>query len=765
FTRHLSNNVSGFAAYSNTDRHTSYAFDREGFRWTASDPSDPCLAAPATPVATDPVAGLDGDDELVFMARDAGTRAPAGAALPAGVEGAHEVAVVDPSDGGPSGYVYVMKAGDDGPRAAFDSTNGYVRYERDADADVFRFSQSSYSNYGNAPKGPWRDDAGTCHTAEEEWKQRRPGDEATITTPRYRFRYDGRWLMTALQVSADADGDWTYGADMVDQWKARAFQQRPGGQTPCCGYEEEENNWGGSSQLLGERVGPVRAIRETWGADSGTNVVRREVFYRDEIRQRTYLRVHVIPPLDGIYAQWDHTAGAVTRYYNPLVPDGVDVDGRNDEAFGNQRVHVGFDGISIDGNDTTSELLRSVTGGTPLTLGSPNEPDCRPADPLAAVYDGWDDLCIHNDVDIPDPLFSGPSVLLSWEQVSGPAGTLVTRWSPVDVTAGGLVQSALAVPYYRDDSCFDDGTGSDPGPHLAKRRTDEGADATWTDAEGTIRPRECWDAARHADDPDYAATVGTRRFWQGSVGTHGLHILLIADSDNAFTTVPLTEINAEQRMVVLPPTEGNVGEQYGRSFEKPLLTTVAPFEGTTTAATHLELSAPAGGAHGDPVTVSATLTRTGGAPVAGRELTFSVGSTSVTATTSDDGSASATLVPTDPPGVTDVVVAFAGGDGDGPSRATASFEITRESTALTALGATRQRSEHRVSAQLVEDDGPPVAGRTVEFEAGGVSTTAVTDPDGVAEAVLRLSGGDRSWTVAFAGDDVYEPSTASATSR
>ena len=55
-------------------------------------------------------------------------------------------------------------------------------------------------------------------------------------------------------------------------------------ETPCCGYEEEDTNWGGSSTLLGEKVGPVRAIRETWGADSGTNVIRRETFYRDEMQ-------------------------------------------------------------------------------------------------------------------------------------------------------------------------------------------------------------------------------------------------------------------------------------------------------------------------------------------------------------------------------------------------------------------------------------------------------------------------------------------------
>ena len=62
---------------------------------------------------------------------------------------------------------------------------------------------------------------------------------------------------------------------------------------------------------------------------------------------------------------------------------------------------------------------------------------------------------------------------------------------------------------------------------------------------------------------------GSDRFYQGSIATHGLHILAIADSDNARTTVPLTEIVAEQRMVMLPGWKGwRRGEMYGRGFER-----------------------------------------------------------------------------------------------------------------------------------------------------------------------------------------------------
>jgi hypothetical protein len=107
FTRYLDNTASGFSPYSGEDQHTTYAFDREGFRWTDGQ----CVAQPASAVATDPVKGLDGNDELAFMARDAGAQAPAAAALPAGVDAAKEVAVADPTvPGAPTRYVYVMRA-------------------------------------------------------------------------------------------------------------------------------------------------------------------------------------------------------------------------------------------------------------------------------------------------------------------------------------------------------------------------------------------------------------------------------------------------------------------------------------------------------------------------------------------------------------------------------------------------------------------------------------------------------------------------------
>jgi hypothetical protein len=572
FTRYLDNSASGFAVYSGQDKHTTYAYDREGWRYVDSDPDNVCKAIPfevdgKRPKTTpDPVAGLDGNDELAFMASDAGGEAPQGTTLPAGIEGVQKVTINDPTkpDAAPT-YIYVMKAAPDGPKPAFDASDGYMSFKRDANSDSFEKSESSYENYGNAGTGKYCDADGNVVTKDgkADVQRRRPRDYASIETPRYRFRYDGRWLMTQLNISPD--GGQTFGPDLIDRWKARAFQQDPSSKTPCCGFEEEDTHWGGSSTLLGERVGPVRAMRETWGADSGTNVIRRESFYRDSIVQKSWLRVHPIPPLDGIYAQWDFNGGRVTTYANRKHPEGVPIDGRNDEMFGNLDDPCNE---NYDVNDTgqLTQQYRSFYGEAML---------CQLSE-------------YHQSIDVFDPTFSQANTALDWSVTSGPNGTVVDRYTtkPDDVTAGGLAQSAFAVPYYRDDSCFDDGTGTDPGVRVKPGSSDEPR-ATAAGAD-----RRCW----HPEDglPD-----GSDKFFQGDIATHGVHLLFIADSDNGRQQVPIDEIVSEQNMVMLPgdkppPTEPPanpadpaspggpadpgtaVGPAYGQAFDEPLVPEAGP---------------------------------------------------------------------------------------------------------------------------------------------------------------------------------------------
>lgn len=570
YTRYLTNNQSGFAFYSGSDKHTTYAFDREGYRFVDSEPTNLCVAKQRGATGADPIKGLDDNDEMAFMYSDAGIAAPARTALPEGIAEAREVTVADPARPFETRTVYVMLAAPSGPDPAYSAANGYVRYQRDADAGMFVYSQSSYGNYGNAPKGPYCNPDGTpALNADGSRKiaQRRPKDTAWIYTPRYKFRYEGRWLMTALHVHGpgmptavalgnEAVDATQYKADLIDRWKARAFAQDPSSKTPCCGYEEEDTNWGGSSILMGERSGPVRTIRETWGADSSTNNARRETFYRDTVVWGDALRVHPIPPLDGIYIQWDYNVGAVGTYYNPARPGGVAIDGVNDEVVGNLDDPCNARYTQSD-RSALDTAYRNAYAATPVCGVSP----------------------YHQSVDVSDPTSSHPNSL-QWEEVAGDNGSIVSRWSIREHSAGDAY-SVVAVPYYRDDSCFDDGTGSSPGPKLHLRSGDE--PSTWMDASGATGQRRCWKPGNPLPDPSFVNygpggdREGDERYYQGSIGTAGVHIMFIVDSDNAALTEPVDEIDTEQRMVVLEGDPGNVGELYGRSVEQPLTTAARPF--------------------------------------------------------------------------------------------------------------------------------------------------------------------------------------------
>jgi hypothetical protein len=247
-----------------------------------------------------------------------------------------------------------------------------------------------------------------------------PRDGVTVTTDSYQWYASGRWMIRSLQVAKakkndrarDRSGRDTagYGPDLIDRWKGRAFQQSPDSEISVVGFEDEQVNWEANSALIGERVGPVRAIREVWGADSGTNVTKTETFYRDAITYRYRVRVHPIPP-DGLYTSWDYNAGVATTYFNAIQPDGVPIDGVDDEVYGN-----------------VDEI-----GGRPAFF------------------------------DAPDATHNVPLALLAWEQVSGAgdAGSLVYVMESKGPTTW---LNPLVVPYYRDDMCLDDGTGDDPVP-------------------------------------------------------------------------------------------------------------------------------------------------------------------------------------------------------------------------------------------------------------------------------------------------------------
>ena len=511
FPYFLANADSDFGFYSGTDKELSYEWDVESWKKTAGE----CDATyPEGAGATeDPVTTLDNDDEVVFMASDAASQAPMDATGPAGTgDLRQEIRLVDPRDPASVRFVYLFTK-EGGPR--FTADNGYVNYERDADADQWidrgTFADddpeklgSSNTGYGPNLSGTVCDPDGTVRESTDRF----PRDGVTVTTDTYRWRATGRWMVREMQVTKPGTTG-QYGPDLIDRWKGRAFQQSPDSSISLVGFEDEQVNWEANSALLGELEGPVRAIREIWGADSGTNVTKTETFYRDAVTYRYRVRVHPIPP-DGLYTSWDYNHDAVETYYNETKTDGVAIDGVNDD------------------------------------IGQVDElPDGSPA-----------------FFDAPDPTFTKPLAFLNWEQVSGKGdnGSLVYIFEMKNVNSLG---NPAVVPYYRDDACLDDGTGDNPSP-----RAFPGESYEWLRDHNSGYPDlPCFTEAPEGYSGPYR---------QGAFGSHGVHYFVTHDTDNAAAPVPTTEVDGMQWQWAVPTEQPqNVGDAYANTVKLPLFAIAA----------------------------------------------------------------------------------------------------------------------------------------------------------------------------------------------
>lgn len=535
FPYFLANAHSGFSFYSGTDMELTYAWDRETWKATGECEVDEASVAPMA----DPVPGLDDDDEIVFMAGDAGDPVAAAAPAPEGTVGAgQEVALSDPLSPGQPKFVYLYRR----PGGPSFARGHYVSYERDANADQFVdrgfWDERDPERLGTSLTGYGPNVAGiVCPEGESprNSNDRFPRDGVTISTDRYRIRASGRWMVRDVHI-AKPDRPGVYGSDIVDRWKGRAFQQSPG-TLDIVGFEDEQSNWEANSALLGERAGPVRAIREIWGADSGTNVTKTETYYRDAYSYRYRVRVHPIPP-DGLYTSWDYNRSA-------MVPaEGEDVPG------GRYYTAVRGTGVPIDGvNDDIGQVDRvQPVNGMCMTVEGP-----RPA----SEYGGTCPVFF----DAGDPMLNLPLTMYNWEQVAakGDLGSLVYLFELKSPTIGA---NAVALPYYRDDACLDDATGDDPvsRPYPGEPPTDPRVMAGYEAANGGT---------------PYAQLRCDQR--QGAHAQHGVHFLAPPESDNAMMPVPVNEIDGQQWAFAVPMREpANVGERYANIVRAPLVRTVRP---------------------------------------------------------------------------------------------------------------------------------------------------------------------------------------------
>lgn len=217
---------------------------------------------------------LDANDELAFMLKDTGPRAPMEAEGPPGSDGTrYEIAVNDPAP-------------------AFSSEPTWVYLFR---GDGLELASLGYM----------------------EWEAERPS--SAIVTPRFTMDFQDRWLLTGYSVSPSCGT----GTDLIDRYKGR------GGAQPH--VAETEDFWNPISFYLGGLLGPVRAIRYVRGAASGFNTIHHDVVYPAFWERQINLRIHDIA---DIYLYMDLRPATGSRFFSSHVPSGVDVDGRPDSSVG-----------------------------------------------------------------------------------------------------------------------------------------------------------------------------------------------------------------------------------------------------------------------------------------------------------------------------------------------------------------------------------------------------------------------------------------------
>jgi hypothetical protein len=728
FPYFLANMPSSFGIYSQTDEELTYQWDQEAWKKTSGtceatyDAAQDSSSMKGDPTL-DPVATLDDDDELSFYASAAGEQAPVDARAPKGTilavadqpgfQPRQEVALLDPVSGATT-YLYLF-LNSSGP--SFDATNGEVQYRRDGNADQWIDAKSfaasdpeklgtSNTGYGPNLKGTVCDPDGTVRQSTDRF----PRDGMTVSTPMYRLHASGRWMVRSTQVTRPGTTS-DYGTDLVDRWKGRAFQQSPDSNISVVGFEDEQVNWEANSALLGERAGPVRAIREVWGADSGTNVTKLEYYYRDGYVFRYHLRVHPIPP-DGLYTSWDHNVGAVTTYYDEGMtktgrPEGVAIDGQNDDV-GN-----------IDSNPVTGNSYFDVT----------------------------------------DPSFAAPLAFYDWDEVSGPNGSLVYMFQLNDVK--DALNPAITA-YYRDDSCFDDGTGDDPSPRLYPGDAYSDLTASSDPDAVTYTHRPCFGAA--SSGPEYSPTGPWR---QGCIACHGIHYLFTSDTDNAFLTKPTTEVDGQQYVWAVPTGAAqNVGDAYANSVKLALVPTVSSQSSSAPKQQPVitNTSGP-GGEIGDEVRLSSRLADPNGAPLSGRVIRFAVDGSEVgTATTDANGDAGVPWTVQGPARQAQLTESYDGDADFQPATRTAAFGVELDATSL-VLTLAKAKGGLRATAILSDTDtAEPVAAKSVSFSVNGTPVgMSSTDANGRASILLtKTRRGDRV-VASFAGDDAFGPSSATRT--
>jgi hypothetical protein len=348
----------------------------------------------------DPNTKFDADDELVFMARDAGVQAPAGS-HPAGTLAAPgvQVKVTDPLDPGAESYAYLF-------RKAAGST----------------LQQGARIKY---MKSTWRILSGAYKTHYVIANGANP-ESSLVTGATYKHHFSDRWASDQLSVTASGAS----GVDILDRHKA-LFS--PG----FCGRSEDtfDTTSGGQNEgaFVTMKAGPVRVIRSYIGANSGPNTQRTHFFYDRREDIVTDLRVHSIPSILDFF---DYSAAATgMTYRNSVNPSGVTIDGNPDSLTAGAPT---WEQVTGPQGTINQVGLVQTTGFTPTATNyylDDSTPPVTQCTGDAFAY-GSSGLSITSTLPNTDPGTGGTASLVGtrimfFESPGGTASDAVTRQSQV----------------------------------------------------------------------------------------------------------------------------------------------------------------------------------------------------------------------------------------------------------------------------------------------------------------------------------------------
>lgn len=288
-----------------------------GYPPSPSNPQVTFYTDATTDIGADPTATFDSDDELVFMAKDAGGQSDG--STPQGVVAGtcREIMITDPLGG--VGYVYLFQNGGSLQQGAGVS---YVTYTSNLSSTAGFPVNESITNFENT----------------------------VITTSKYSWKFSAEWVSDEFKLIIGNN------TNLLDRYKNFFADGN------CIRHEDAFS--AAQNAYITVKAGPIRVIRSYMGAVSGPLTQRTHWFYEGRQDIATDLRVHNIVSIIDAFDYSSNANGMI--YRNNLNTNGVTINGQPDV------VTLGaLQWEQVSGNQGTISILhRTVTNMVTPTDGN-----------------------------------------------------------------------------------------------------------------------------------------------------------------------------------------------------------------------------------------------------------------------------------------------------------------------------------------------------------------------------------------------------------